>query len=198
MQAWRTCRLSVVVIRAVVLTPSVHLRSCLRTRRAPPSRTIRQGNAAFPRYPSNRDPDFRLDVTGGSRMPTRRCPSPSRTTGSPEGSGYAPRRLHLAFPGALTPRCAVQGRRDCDFSKGTPGPTQCASGGCNGGLQCDPQSGTVRHSRPRPLAPMSAAANASPPRVCRPLPSPSSRSARVANRTTTTVSRAPSRPTSLR
>ncbi|TFK94012.1 thaumatin-like protein [Polyporus arcularius HHB13444] len=36
----------------------------------------------------------------------------------------------------------IWGRRGCDFSKGTPGPTQCLDGGCNGGLECDPQSGT--------------------------------------------------------
>ncbi|KAH0586176.1 hypothetical protein H2248_007438 [Termitomyces sp. 'cryptogamus'] len=33
-----------------------------------------------------------------------------------------------------------QGRRDCDFRK--PGPNSCVSGGCNGGLKCDPHTGT--------------------------------------------------------
>lgn len=36
----------------------------------------------------------------------------------------------------------MQGRRGCDFSTGTPGPTQCLDGGCNGGLVCDPSNGT--------------------------------------------------------
>ncbi|EIW57348.1 thaumatin-like protein [Trametes versicolor FP-101664 SS1] len=36
----------------------------------------------------------------------------------------------------------IWGRRDCDFSTGTPGPNQCLDGGCNGGLECDPHTGT--------------------------------------------------------
>ncbi|KAI0833240.1 Osmotin thaumatin-like protein [Trametes gibbosa] len=36
----------------------------------------------------------------------------------------------------------IWGRRNCDFSTGTPGPTQCLDGGCNGGLECDPHTGT--------------------------------------------------------
>ncbi|THH30492.1 hypothetical protein EUX98_g3709 [Antrodiella citrinella] len=32
-------------------------------------------------------------------------------------------------------------RRDCDFSSSNPA-TQCADGGCNGGLVCDPNTGT--------------------------------------------------------
>ncbi|CDO70879.1 hypothetical protein BN946_scf184804.g11 [Trametes cinnabarina] len=36
----------------------------------------------------------------------------------------------------------IWGRRDCDFSTGTPGPNQCLDGGCNGGLLCDPHTGT--------------------------------------------------------
>lgn len=35
----------------------------------------------------------------------------------------------------------IWGRRDCDFSDPNPA-TQCADGGCNGGLLCDPHSGT--------------------------------------------------------
>ena len=34
-------------------------------------------------------------------------------------------------------------RRDCDFST-NPGPNSCIDGGCNGGLLCDPVTGTVR------------------------------------------------------
>ncbi|KAI0749527.1 thaumatin family-domain-containing protein [Daedaleopsis nitida] len=36
----------------------------------------------------------------------------------------------------------IWGRRDCDFSNGAPAPSQCVSGGCHGGLQCDPDTGT--------------------------------------------------------
>lgn len=35
----------------------------------------------------------------------------------------------------------IWGRRDCNFSTNI-GPSACPSGGCNGGLQCDPRSGT--------------------------------------------------------
>ncbi|KAB5587409.1 putative effector protein/PR5 protein [Ceratobasidium theobromae] len=35
----------------------------------------------------------------------------------------------------------IWGRRNCDFSN-NPGPNSCTDGGCNGGLQCDPRSGT--------------------------------------------------------
>ncbi|KAI0634866.1 Osmotin thaumatin-like protein [Trametes polyzona] len=34
----------------------------------------------------------------------------------------------------------IWGRRECDFS--IPGPNSCIDGGCNGGLECDPHSGT--------------------------------------------------------
>jgi len=36
----------------------------------------------------------------------------------------------------------IWGRTGCDFSTNLPGPTQCQTGGCNGGLLCDPQTGT--------------------------------------------------------
>ncbi|KAI0777230.1 Osmotin thaumatin-like protein [Trametes elegans] len=35
----------------------------------------------------------------------------------------------------------IWGRRGCDFSK-TQGPNSCLDGGCNGGLVCDPHTGT--------------------------------------------------------
>jgi len=35
----------------------------------------------------------------------------------------------------------IWGRRNCDFSV-NPGPNSCATGGCNGGLVCDPNTGT--------------------------------------------------------
>ncbi|KAJ7057188.1 thaumatin-like protein [Mycena amicta] len=35
----------------------------------------------------------------------------------------------------------VWGRRNCDFST-NPGPNSCLDGGCNGGLLCDPSTGT--------------------------------------------------------
>lgn len=36
----------------------------------------------------------------------------------------------------------IWARTGCDFSTANPGPTQCATGGCNGGLQCDKATGT--------------------------------------------------------
>jgi len=36
----------------------------------------------------------------------------------------------------------IWARRDCDFSTSLPGPNQCLDGGCNGGLVCDPNTGT--------------------------------------------------------
>ncbi|KAF8186377.1 thaumatin-like protein [Pholiota molesta] len=35
----------------------------------------------------------------------------------------------------------IWGRRNCDFSS-NPGPNSCLDGGCNGGLLCDPRTGT--------------------------------------------------------
>ncbi|QRV82455.1 pathogenesis-related protein PR5K (thaumatin family) [Ceratobasidium sp. AG-Ba] len=35
----------------------------------------------------------------------------------------------------------IWGRRNCNFAS-NPGPNSCLSGGCNGGLKCDPHSGT--------------------------------------------------------
>ncbi|KAG8759704.1 hypothetical protein FRC14_005188 [Serendipita sp. 396] len=35
----------------------------------------------------------------------------------------------------------IWGRRNCNFST-NPGPTSCLTGGCNGGLNCDPYTGT--------------------------------------------------------
>ncbi|THH05786.1 hypothetical protein EW145_g4547 [Phellinidium pouzarii] len=35
----------------------------------------------------------------------------------------------------------IWGRRNCDFST-VQGPTSCATGGCNGGLECNPNTGT--------------------------------------------------------
>lgn len=35
----------------------------------------------------------------------------------------------------------IWGRRDCDFST-NPGPNSCLDGGCNGGLECDPNTGS--------------------------------------------------------
>ncbi|EKM54454.1 uncharacterized protein PHACADRAFT_97058, partial [Phanerochaete carnosa HHB-10118-sp] len=36
----------------------------------------------------------------------------------------------------------IWARRDCDFNDPNPA-TQCADGGCNGGLECDPHTGTA-------------------------------------------------------
>jgi hypothetical protein len=40
-------------------------------------------------------------------------------------------------------RVNPKGRRNCDFSA-NPGPNSCLDGGCNGGLECDKKTGTVR------------------------------------------------------
>lgn len=45
-----------------------------------------------------------------------------------------------------------QGRRDCNFAN-TTGPT-CLTGWCNGGLECDPHTGTVRHVPYKPSPPV--------------------------------------------
>lgn len=37
----------------------------------------------------------------------------------------------------------LKGRRNCNFDDPSPA-TQCLDGGCNGGLLCDPHTGTVR------------------------------------------------------
>ncbi|KZT28281.1 thaumatin-like protein [Neolentinus lepideus HHB14362 ss-1] len=36
----------------------------------------------------------------------------------------------------------IWGRRDCIFNTTDPGPNSCLDGGCNGGLHCDPHTGT--------------------------------------------------------
>jgi len=36
----------------------------------------------------------------------------------------------------------IWGRRDCDFSTNPTSPNTCLTGGCNGGLLCDPHTGT--------------------------------------------------------
>ncbi|KAI8978277.1 Osmotin thaumatin-like protein [Trametes punicea] len=36
----------------------------------------------------------------------------------------------------------IWGRRDCNFDVANPGPNSCLDGGCNGGLECDPHTGT--------------------------------------------------------
>ena len=44
----------------------------------------------------------------------------------------------------------IWGRTECNFS-GNSGPTSCATGGCNGGLLCDPNTGAVRTNIPECL-----------------------------------------------
>ncbi|KAI0629413.1 thaumatin-like protein [Trametes polyzona] len=36
----------------------------------------------------------------------------------------------------------IWARRDCNFDTPNPGPNSCLDGGCNGGLECDPHTGT--------------------------------------------------------
>jgi hypothetical protein len=66
--------------------------------------------------------------------------SPFSSTPSPLVSGCIP---SLTFAGAHAYSFLIdfQGRRNCDFST-TPGANSCLDGGCNGGLQCDPHTGT--------------------------------------------------------
>ncbi|KAF7368326.1 Thaumatin-like protein [Mycena venus] len=61
---------------------------------------------------------------------------PSQATG-----WEAPSLTKVSFnvPGDWDGR--VWGRRDCDFSN-NPGPNSCLTGGCNGGLECDTETGT--------------------------------------------------------
>jgi len=65
--------------------------------------------------------------------------SPTKLTSQPSG-WEAARGSQKSFQ--VPDRWAGRfwGRRNCDFSR--PGPTSCATGGCNGGLLCDPNSGT--------------------------------------------------------
>ncbi|KAI0710074.1 thaumatin-like protein [Earliella scabrosa] len=64
--------------------------------------------------------------------------SPDQPTGWEQGAGQT---VSFQVPNDWQAG-RIWGRRDCDFSQGPPGPTQCASGGCNGGLECDPSTGT--------------------------------------------------------
>lgn len=41
----------------------------------------------------------------------------------------------------------LKGRRECDFSGPNPGPNSCIDGDYNGGLECDPHSGTASFSK---------------------------------------------------
>ncbi|KAG8931730.1 hypothetical protein FRC02_002282 [Tulasnella sp. 418] len=54
---------------------------------------------------------------------------------APTGSG-----MSVEVPEDWTGR--IWGRRDCNFNSPNPGPNSCVTGGCIGGLLCDPYSGT--------------------------------------------------------
>ncbi|KAH9855944.1 Osmotin thaumatin-like protein [Lenzites betulinus] len=62
---------------------------------------------------------------------------PSQTTGWQQNAFQT---VSFAVPDNWNGR--IWARRDCDFSTGTPGPNSCIDGGCNGGLVCDPNTGT--------------------------------------------------------
>ncbi|KAF7310284.1 hypothetical protein MIND_00402400 [Mycena indigotica] len=61
---------------------------------------------------------------------------PSQPTGWSAGSFTS---VTFSVPDQWNGR--IWGRRDCDFSV-NPGPNSCGDGGCNGGLLCDPSTGT--------------------------------------------------------
>ncbi|KAG1847693.1 thaumatin [Suillus subalutaceus] len=61
---------------------------------------------------------------------------PSYTTGWEAGEYTA-----VTFQVPSTWNGRIWGRRDCDFTT-DPGPNSCLDGGCNGGLVCDPTTGT--------------------------------------------------------
>ncbi|KAI9605275.1 hypothetical protein H4Q26_003256 [Puccinia striiformis f. sp. tritici PST-130] len=65
--------------------------------------------------------------------------SPTRLTSQPAGwEAQGATQLSFEVPDRWAGR--FWGRRNCDFSKS--GPTSCATGGCNGGLVCDAQTGS--------------------------------------------------------
>ncbi|KAI0646514.1 Osmotin thaumatin-like protein [Trametes meyenii] len=63
--------------------------------------------------------------------------TPNRATGWVQPSGQS---VSFSVPNNWKAG-RIWGRRNCDFSH-TNGPNSCLDGGCNGGLQCDPHSGT--------------------------------------------------------
>jgi len=63
--------------------------------------------------------------------------TPSQPTGWSQGAYQS---VSFSVPDNWTAG-RIWGRRDCDFSS-NPGPNSCLDGGCNGGLLCDPQTGT--------------------------------------------------------
>ncbi len=80
----------------------------------------------------------------GHRVHTRRSRSTCPTTGGLVVSGYVPGLTSACRHGNPLIAGRLQARRNCDFST-NPGPNSCLDGGCNGGLVCDPHTGTVRH-----------------------------------------------------
>jgi hypothetical protein len=102
---------------------------------------IYNSDGSLPRTPP---PNFRFQITGnlavyGFAFP----PVPWRCILSPLPD-FCALSFFVCLLGWLV---GFQGRRDCNFSTNA-GVTSCLDGGCNGGLQCDPKSGTVRLSIP--------------------------------------------------
>lgn len=64
---------------------------------------------------------------------------PSQPTGWEQASGAT---VTFTVPYNWTAG-RIWGRTECNFSV-NPGPNSCATGGCNGGLLCDPSTGTAR------------------------------------------------------
>jgi hypothetical protein len=63
--------------------------------------------------------------------------TPAQSTGWEQGAFQT---ISFSIPGDWKAG-RIWGRRDCDFSS-NPGPNSCLDGGCNGGLECDPSTGT--------------------------------------------------------
>jgi hypothetical protein len=115
------------------------------------------------RFPPRPPLNFQSQITGNLAVYGFAF-SPFFLTPSPLVPGYI---LSLTFVGAHARLFLIvfQGRRNCDFST-TAGVNSCLDGGCNGGLKCDPHTGTVR------LSPTIFTHTQLTPTLCLPFPSP--------------------------
>lgn len=59
--------------------------------------------------------------------------------------------LERGFDGVNEQLSLLSQRTGCDFTKDVPDYQQCDTGGCNGGLECDPDTGEYQSSG-RPFA----------------------------------------------
>ena len=100
-------------------------------------------------------------VAGSYPRQSRQC-SKCPTIGSLAVSGYVPFSIPQTASEGYRLRGyhivaqLVQARHGCDFSNGATGPETCLTGGCNGGLECDAHTGTVRRIRRESCSVLSA------------------------------------------